>query len=268
MFPLRERTIGGYKFRQKTSYSAHHLGVDYRANYVPLFAPFDGVATTSTGTQGGRTISFKPDAYNVMIRFMHLSEMKSGRFKQGDIIGTTGNSGSLTTAPHLHLDIATNWSGAYWKNINNFIDPETFNWGKDGMLSQSDVNDRTFTYKGMGLVWVKGEWIGKDKNDTSKPFPNTLFQAVKPLPVDKEVVTVTVEKPVIVEINKLTDEEIKQVERKYIREHPPTTKVKYVYKEATISDAFRIIWQAIKKFLTVVEEQGEEDAHKEEMLDK
>ena len=52
------------------------------------------------------------------------------------------------------------------------------------MLPQSEVDNRTFTYQGMGLVWVKGEWIGKDQNDTSKPFPNTLFQNVKELPVD------------------------------------------------------------------------------------
>jgi hypothetical protein len=37
------------------------------------------------------------------------------------------------------------------------------------------------------LVWVKPEWIGKDQNDTSKPFPNTLFQAVKPLQVKTEI---------------------------------------------------------------------------------
>jgi hypothetical protein len=54
----------------------------------------------------------------------------------------------------------------------------------ENMLPQSEVNDRTFTHNGMGLVWVKGEWIGSDAGDTSKPFPNTLFQAVKPLPVD------------------------------------------------------------------------------------
>jgi len=103
--------------------------VDYSANYVPIYAPFNGTATVSTGVQGGKTIGFKPDNMVVRMRFMHLSQMKSGHFQEGEQIGTTGNTGKFTSAPHLHLDIATSWGGAYWTNINNFIDPETFNFG-------------------------------------------------------------------------------------------------------------------------------------------
>jgi hypothetical protein len=104
------------------------------ANYVNLYAPFNGIIVkTVNGSQGGKTIYFKPDNQEVMMRFMHLNLYKAtGRVKEGDLIAITGNTGGLSTAPHLHLDIAKNWQGNYWNNINNFIDPEQFNWGKKG----------------------------------------------------------------------------------------------------------------------------------------
>ena len=52
------------------------------------------------------------------------------------------------------------------------------------MIQQNDLDGRVFTYKGMVLLWVKPEWIGKDQNDKSKPLPNTWAVSVKDLPVD------------------------------------------------------------------------------------
>jgi murein DD-endopeptidase MepM/ murein hydrolase activator NlpD len=129
MFPLKKRIIGGYKFRERTFYHTQHLGVDYRAVYEPLYAPKDGVIISqSFGPQGGNTIAYTPNGEHVVMRFMHLSKFsrKPGLVKKGDLIGITGNTGAFTTAPHLHLDISKNRVNIY--NINNFIDPELYNW--------------------------------------------------------------------------------------------------------------------------------------------
>ena len=127
-FPLTKREVSGYEFKEKTFYSAHHLGTDYRAKYVPLYAPFDGeIVRVLKGNQGGLTIWFKYKNY--IIRFLHLSDaISKGKAKEGELIGATGNTGSLTKSPHLHLDISKN--SVQLNNINNFLNPETFNWDK------------------------------------------------------------------------------------------------------------------------------------------
>ncbi|MDI6777559.1 MAG: peptidoglycan DD-metalloendopeptidase family protein [Patescibacteria group bacterium] len=129
MFPLKQRKIGGYKFAQRTWYSSRHLGVDYVASKgTPLYAPFDGeILKRFYGFEGGNTIWFKPNGQNVIIRFLHLSSFNaSGKVKSGQVIGYTGNSGSLTKGAHLHLDIS---KGAVniW-NFANFLDPDKFDW--------------------------------------------------------------------------------------------------------------------------------------------
>ena len=132
MFVLRNRSISGYKFGQKTWYGAKHLGVDYAANGDPVFAPKNGTILKSFwGTEGGNTIWFQPDGEDVMIRLMHLKSfvVRSGHVNEGQQIAVSGNTGAFTTGPHLHVDITRYWGGSFWTNFNNFIDPETYNWG-------------------------------------------------------------------------------------------------------------------------------------------
>lgn len=130
MFPLKERKVGGYSFGQRTWYTAHHLGTDYRAvKNTPLYAPFDGtIVSQMYGVQGGNTILFHPDKQDVVIRFMHLSRFvtRGGKVKKGDIIGYTGNTGAATTGAHLHVDISKHALNIY--NFQNFLDPEKFEW--------------------------------------------------------------------------------------------------------------------------------------------
>lgn len=131
MFPLKNKQIGGYTFGEWTFYNSRHLGVDYKASTgTPLFAPFNGVVTwEGYGTQGGNTIHFKPDNQNIVIRFMHLLEFKVGqvRVSEGELIALCGNTGSASTGSHLHLDISK--GSVNYNDFNNFINPETFNWG-------------------------------------------------------------------------------------------------------------------------------------------
>jgi len=128
-FPLNQRVVSGYKFWQKTTYSAHHLGTDYRASIgTPVYAPTDGtIIYTGWGNQGGWWLYFK-DSNGRIWRFAHLSKFhkRSGSVKEGTLIATTGNTGALTTSPHLHIDI--------WKkpvNLSSYTkgdleDPEVY----------------------------------------------------------------------------------------------------------------------------------------------
>jgi GH25 family lysozyme M1 (1,4-beta-N-acetylmuramidase) len=140
MFPLKQRKIGGYKFSERTWYSSRHLGSDYSAaKGTPLYAPFDGeIIKRFWGVEGGNTIWFKPSGQNVIIRLLHLSAFNArGKVKSGQIIGYTGNSGSLTKVAHLHLDISKG-SVNIW-DFNNFVDPETFDWKENPQPSQEEL---------------------------------------------------------------------------------------------------------------------------------
>jgi hypothetical protein len=130
MFPLKERIVSGYRFSQPTFYSAHHLGTDWKASYVPLYAPFDGVILEAfTGVQGGKTLWFKPNHDNVVMRFLHLDSfnvVKGAKVRQGEHIATTGNTGKLTTGEHLHMDISEPPFQLVFPGT--FTDPELYNW--------------------------------------------------------------------------------------------------------------------------------------------
>lgn len=148
MFPLKEHVIGGYRYGEPTFYSAHHLGVDLHApDQTPLHAPFDGtILEAFEGVEGGRTIWFKPDHDDVIMRFLHLdyfAAKKGEHVTQGQQIALTGHSGRIvgtdgkvhTYAPHLHLDISRGSFILAWPG--HFIDPETYDWdlvpGKDSI---------------------------------------------------------------------------------------------------------------------------------------
>lgn len=139
MYPLSSWSSikRGYRFRQATWYTRYHLGVDYIVpNWTPVYAPFNGNLVVSgfknskgqqySATQGFH-VWFKPNHDNVIMRFMHLIQpgRGTGPVRQGDIIGYVGSTG-LSTGPHLHLDISRGKVDIY--NINNFIDPDTYNW--------------------------------------------------------------------------------------------------------------------------------------------
>jgi murein DD-endopeptidase MepM/ murein hydrolase activator NlpD len=135
MFPLTTRSVSsnGYRFGDKTFYSAHHLGVDYEANNDALRAPSDGsILESFWGTEGGLTIWFRPVGTNLIMRFLHLSvsSVKKGQqVRAGELIGITGNTGKLSKGPHLHLDISIGKVVLAWPG--NFIDPEGYDWGGD-----------------------------------------------------------------------------------------------------------------------------------------
>lgn len=104
MFPLVKRQlIRGYQAHIKAGLGG---AADYEANYVPLYAPFNGKIETyweKTGGNWTRLIGDNGDK----IEMAHLSHylVKSGKVSEGQLIAITGNSGSITTRPHKHIQI-------------------------------------------------------------------------------------------------------------------------------------------------------------------
>jgi len=131
-FPLKNwrKIKRGYKFGEEAFYSNHHLGTDYLVPpQTPVYAPSNcEIVKVGKFPEGGNTIhaSFRKRGYGKLImRCMHLSKMSpKGKYREGEILGYTGNTGKLTKSPHLHLDISRN--KVMIKNFKNFIDPDKF----------------------------------------------------------------------------------------------------------------------------------------------
>lgn len=130
--PLRDwqKVKRGYRFGVKTFYSNHHLGVDYIIpENTPIYAPINcQIIVSGNFPQGGNTIHVAFDDTmhgKLILRCMHLCKlMEKGNYKEGDIIGYSGNTGNYSTAPHLHLDLSKNKVDL--NNFNNFIDPDEY----------------------------------------------------------------------------------------------------------------------------------------------
>lgn len=85
-----------------------HNGTDFACpKGTPVVAPTDGeiIHRYYNHPTMGKCVYFSLDDKKHYMRFMHLSEaMRQGKYKQGDIIGRTGNTGQ-STGFHLHIDI-------------------------------------------------------------------------------------------------------------------------------------------------------------------
>lgn len=137
----------GYRFGEKTFYNDHHLGIDHVVPIgTPIFAPCDcELVYARKNQQGGKTIWIffvDSDQGTLIMRFMHLDNMMpKGKYREGELIAYSGNTGKLTTAPHLHTDISM--GTVRIKKFKNFIDPEKY-FSK--INSQNDMK----TYKKIG----------------------------------------------------------------------------------------------------------------------
>lgn len=108
IFPLKSRTV----IRGCAEHKAAGLecATDYVADHVPVYAPVSGKVEWFDGIQGGTWIRII-DAEGRRWEFAHLSERLVAHGSQviaGQRIGTTGNTGQLTTGPHLHIQIIKN----------------------------------------------------------------------------------------------------------------------------------------------------------------
>jgi len=132
LYPLKEWKTAkrGYKFGEKTFYSAHHLGVDLIVPAgTPVYAPVDcEIIFSGIGKQGGNTIWAiwnDKESGKIVMRCMHLKKkFPKGKYIEGAVIALTGNTGEYTTGPHLHLDLSK--GKVNLKDFKNFIDPDEY----------------------------------------------------------------------------------------------------------------------------------------------
>lgn len=102
VFPLKRRVIN--RGCQEHKDAGLGCAVDYDSNFEDLFSPVDGTIFLFNESQGGLWIRVT-DALGRKWEMAHLSQryVRTGdTVKAGQKIGRTGNSGTLTTGPHLH----------------------------------------------------------------------------------------------------------------------------------------------------------------------
>ena len=102
----------GHRQAPKAGASTNHMGLDLRANYVPVLATEDIgiVISVKNEGKGGNVIRVeyaRADGSKYQTAYMHLSQMnvKEGdKVSAGQPIGVSGNTGN-STGPHLHFSV-------------------------------------------------------------------------------------------------------------------------------------------------------------------
>ena len=113
--PLRTLVITspyGYRIDPFTRKRAFHSGIDLRANYEPAYAiTYGEVIRVGYDKRSGNYVTVRHGS--LTLSYCHLSQSlvtQGTQVRPGTPIGITGNSGSRSTGPHLHLTL---------KNSNN-----------------------------------------------------------------------------------------------------------------------------------------------------
>lgn len=89
----------------KSGKTKMHSGLDLRARFVPVCSMLPGtVISVGYSKTGGNYVSI---SHGVCIcSYLHMSKIsvkEGSHVSAGDIVGISGNSGSRTTGPHLHI---------------------------------------------------------------------------------------------------------------------------------------------------------------------
>ena len=123
----------GYRHGDRTFYGAFygalHRGVDKIGNKMPIKAPTEcEIIVSRWFPKGGNTIwvEFGDNKYGALImRCLHLDALPAlGKYFEGATLAYSGNTGSLTRTPHLHLDLSKKPFNLY--KFINFIDPDEY----------------------------------------------------------------------------------------------------------------------------------------------
>ena len=108
--PLRTLVITspfGYRSDPFTRKRAFHSGIDLRANYEPAYAiTYGEVIHVGYDNRSGLFVTIRHGS--ITLSYCHLSQSlvtKRTHVNPGTPIGITGNSGSRSTGPHLHLTL-------------------------------------------------------------------------------------------------------------------------------------------------------------------
>ena len=108
--PLRTLVVTspyGYRTDPFTRKRAFHSGIDLRANYEPAYAiTYGEVIHVGYDNRSGLFVTIRHGS--ITLSYCHLSQSlvtKGSHVNPGTPIGITGNSGSRSTGPHLHLTL-------------------------------------------------------------------------------------------------------------------------------------------------------------------
>ena len=108
--PLRTLLITspfGYRTDPFTRKRAFHSGIDLRANYEPAYAiTYGEVIHVGHDNRSGLFVTIRHGS--ITLSYCHLSQSlvtKGTHVRPGTPIAITGNSGSRSTGPHLHLTL-------------------------------------------------------------------------------------------------------------------------------------------------------------------
>ena len=108
--PLRTLVITspyGYRIDPFTRKRAFHSGIDLRANYEPAYAiTYGEVIRVGYDKRSGNYVTIRHGS--LTLSYCHLSHSlvaKGTHVRPGTPIAITGNSGSRSTGPHLHLTL-------------------------------------------------------------------------------------------------------------------------------------------------------------------
>lgn len=159
LFPVREQDLSKCRYTSAFGIRTHpitkkqdmHRGIDIAMpSGTPLIALGDGVVTVSKVNNGGATvglgyylvIKYDNGLYSLYAHLRELPKVKVGqRVKQGDIVASSGNTGS-STGPHLHFEIHKD--GLLFKsqvtNKDTAIDPLTYYPELKGLLGKYLTN--------------------------------------------------------------------------------------------------------------------------------
>ena len=100
-----------------------HFGVDIIAvQNSPVKAVAEGTVIFAGWTSDTGYVLIIKHRFNLISVYKHnasLSKDQGDLVRAGEVIATTGNTGELTTGPHLHFEL---WSDGYPINPTNFID--------------------------------------------------------------------------------------------------------------------------------------------------
>ncbi|EGV42995.1 M23 family metallopeptidase [Bizionia argentinensis JUB59] len=108
---------------QEYNVEEKHFAVDIVTKKdTPVKATADGTVIFADWTTDGGYVIILEHSQGLISVYKHnalLTKSQGDLVTAGEVIATTGNSGELTTGPHLHFEL---WSDGYPINPTNFID--------------------------------------------------------------------------------------------------------------------------------------------------
>lgn len=118
LFPPVKGTISeSYNVKEK------HFAVDIVVpKDTPIKATADGVVIFAEWTVSTGYVIILEHSYGLISIYKHnaaLTKTQGALVKAGEVIATSGNTGELSTGPHLHFEL---WNDGYPINPTNFID--------------------------------------------------------------------------------------------------------------------------------------------------